>query len=91
MTVFVKDGGSFREISELFVRDGTSYTNKTITNAYVKDSGSWREIYTLFTATSYVILSPGTTTSTVPSLANAIHIEYAVAGGGGGNLSLIHI
>ena len=54
MTVFVKDGGSFREISELFVRDGTSYTNKTITNAYVKDSGSWREIYTLFTATSYV-------------------------------------
>ena len=85
MTVFVKDGGSFREISELFVRDSTSYTNKTITNAYVYHSGAWREIYTLFTATSYVILSPGTTTITVPSLANAIHIEYAIAGGGGGN------
>ena len=50
MTVFVKDGGSFREISELFVRDGTSYTNKTVTNAYVYHSGAWREIYTLFTA-----------------------------------------
>ena len=84
MTVFVKDGGSFREISELFVRDSTSYTNKTITNAYIKDSGSWREIYTLFTATSYVTEGPGTHTITVPSLANAIHIQFAVAGGSGG-------
>jgi len=82
MTIFVKDGGSFREISELFVRDGTSYTNKTITNAYVKDSGSWREIYTLFTATNFQDLSDGQTL-TVPTLANAIHIKNAVAGGGG--------
>ena len=82
MTVFVKDGGSFREISELFVRDGTSYTNKTITNAYVYHSGSWREIYTLFTATNFQDLSDGQTL-TVPSLANAIHIKNAVAGGGG--------
>ena len=85
MTIFVKDGGSFREISELFVRDSTSYTNKTITNAYIKDSGSWREIYTLFTATSYVTEGlQGTHTITVPSLANAIHIQFAVAGGSGG-------
>ena len=82
MTIFVKDGGSFREVSELFVRDGTSYTNKTITNAYVKDSGSWREIYTLFTATNFQDLSDGQTL-TVPALANAIHIKNAVAGGGG--------
>ena len=82
MTVFVKDGGSFREISELFVRDGTSYTNKTITNAYVYHSGSWREIYTLFTATNFQDLSDGETL-TVPALANAIHIKNAVAGGGG--------
>ena len=82
MTVFVKDGGSFREISELFVRDGTSYTNKTITNAYVYHSGSWREIYTLFTATNFQDLSDGQTL-TVPALANAIHIKNAVAGGGG--------
>ena len=82
MTVFVKDGGSFREISEIFVRDGTSYTNKTITNAYVYHSGSWREIYTLFTATNFQDLSDGQTL-TVPSLANAIHIKNAVAGGGG--------
>ena len=82
MTVFVKDGGSFREISELFVRDGMSYTNKTIINAYVKDGGAWREIYTLFTATNFQDLSDGQTL-TVPSLANAIHIKNAVAGGGG--------
>ena len=82
MTVFVKDGGSFREISELFVRDGTSYTNKTIINAYVKDGGAWREIFALFTATNFQDLSDGQTL-TVPTLANAIHIKNAVAGGGG--------
>ena len=82
MTVFVKDGGSFREISELFVRDGTSYTNKTIINAYVKNGGAWREIFALFTATNFQDLSDGQTL-TVPTLANAIHIKNAVAGGGG--------
>ena len=82
MTIFVKDGGSFREISELFVRDGTSYTNKTIINAYVKNGGAWREIFALFTATNFQDLSDGQTL-TVPTLANAIHIKNAVAGGGG--------
>ena len=30
MPVYVKSGGTWRETSELYVRDGTSYTNKTI-------------------------------------------------------------
>ena len=47
MPIYVKDGGTFREISssagsQVYVRDGTSFTNKTITNAYVKDGGAAR-------------------------------------------------
>ena len=63
---YVKDGGSFREVSEFFIRDGTSFTNKTVTNIFVKDSGNWREVFTLFTATSY---SSTTGSVTVPALA----------------------
>ena len=53
MPIYVKDGGTFREISsdagsQVYVRDGTSFTNKTITNAYVKDGGAWRTVFTLF-------------------------------------------
>ena len=79
---YVKDGGSFREVSEFFIRDSTSFTNKTVTNIFVKDSGNWREVFTLFTATSFQNLSNGQSVA-VPALANAVHIQNAVAGGGG--------
>ena len=45
---YVKDGGAWREVTEFFIRDGTSFTNKTVTNIFVKDSGNWREVFTLF-------------------------------------------
>ena len=79
---YVKDGGSFREVSEFFIRDGTSFTNKTVTNIFVKDSGNWREVFQLFTATSFSTLTDGQNIA-VPALANAVHIKNAVAGGGG--------
>ena len=85
MAIYVKDGGSWREISsdtgQLYVHDGTSFTNKLITNAYVKDSGVWREIYTLFETTSF---SSTTGTVAVPQNANALHVQFAVGGGAGG-------
>ena len=85
MAIFVKDGGTWREISsdtgQLYVHDGTSFTNKTITNAYVKDSGVWREIYTLFATTAF---SSTTGTVAVPQNANALHVQFAVGGGSGG-------
>ena len=37
MTTYVNDNGTWREISNLYVHDGTSFTNKTIDNAYVND------------------------------------------------------
>ena len=88
MPIYVKSGGTWREISsdagsQLYVRDATSFTNKTITNAYVKDGGSWRTVFTLFdTPTSY---STTTGSVSVPANANGIHVQYAVGGGGGGD------
>jgi hypothetical protein len=87
MPIYVKDGGTFREISsdagtQVYVRDGTSFTNKTITNAYVKDGGSWRTVFTLFdTPASF---STATGSVAVPANANAIHFQFAVGGGSGG-------
>ena len=92
MPIFVRDAGQWREISsstggEVFLRDGTSYTNKTINNIYVKDSGTWQEVYSLFETTSFAtISSSGQTTIAVPSNANAIHVQQAVGGGGGGTM-----
>jgi hypothetical protein len=89
MPIYVKDGGTWREISsdagtQLYVRDSTSFTNKTITNAYVKNSGSWETVFTLFdTPGSFTTAGSGTTTFSVPANANAIHIQQAVGGGGG--------
>jgi len=81
MATYVNDNGTWREISNLYVHDGTSFTNKTIDNSYLNDNGTWREVFTLFTTTSY---SAATGNITVPSGANAIHFQYGIAGGGGG-------
>ena len=49
MPIYVKDGGQWREISQVYEHDGTSFTNQgTINNVYVKDGGSWREVFVLF-------------------------------------------
>ncbi len=90
MPIYVKSGGTWREISsdagsQLYVRDTTSFTNKTIINAYIKDGGSWRTVFTLFdTPSTFTTAGSGTTNFTVPSNANAIHIKQAVGGGAGG-------
>ena len=90
MPIYVKSGGTWREISssagsQVYVRDGTSFTNKTIINSYVKDGGSWRTVFTLFdTPGSFTTAGSGTTNFNVPANANAIHIQQAVGGGAGG-------
>ena len=83
MTVYVKDGGAWRTIDRVYVRDGTSFTNQTINNVYVKHSDEWRTVFVIFeTPTTFTTGSTGSVA--VPSLANAIHIKQAVGGGSGG-------
>ena len=81
MTINVKDGGTFREVNQVYVHDGTSFTNKLITNVYVKDGGVWRNVFVLFATTNF---SQTTGSITVPTNANAFHIRFAVGGGSGG-------
>ena len=89
MAIYVKSGGTWREISssaggQVYVRDATSFTNKTIINGYIKDGSTWRTVFTLFdTPTSYTTASDGAAFA-VPTEANAIHIQSAVGAGGGG-------
>ena len=89
MPIYVKSGGTWREISadagsQMYVRDATSFTNKTITNAYVKDGGSWRTVFTLFdTPASFTDAGAGTTNFTVPSNANGARTVSTSSPSGG--------
>ena len=83
MTVYVKDGGAWRTIDRVYVRDSTSFTNKTINNVYVKDGGVWRTVFVIFETPTTFSTTDGSVL--VPSLANAIHVQFAVAAGGGGS------
>ena len=92
MPIYVKDGGDWRILdtsgdgpSQLYVRDSTSFTNKTVLNGYIKDSGAWKEFYTIFQASGFETFNTaGNFTDRVPALANRVHIQSAVGGGSGG-------
>ena len=92
MPMYVKDGGDWRILDtsgdtpdQMYCRDSTSFTNKTILNAYVKTGGVWKEFYTIFETTTLETFSTaGIFTDRVPALANRIHIQSAVGGGSGG-------
>lgn len=92
MAMYVKDGGDWRILDtsgdnpdQLYCRDSTSFTNKTVLNGYVKTGGAWKEFYNIFEITSFENLTTaGNFQDRVPALANRIHIQSAVGGGSGG-------
>ena len=60
MAMYVKDGGDWRILDtsgdnpdQLYCRDSTSFTNKTVLNGYVKTGGAWKEFYNIFEITSF--------------------------------------
>ena len=61
MPIYVKDGGTWREISssagtQLYVRDGTSFTNKTIINAYLDRINTRKYDYIITSNDKYHII-----------------------------------
>lgn len=44
MTLHVKDGGTWKEVTNLYVKDAGSW--KEVTSGQVKDGGSWKEFKT---------------------------------------------
>ena len=78
---FVKVSGAFKEVNEAFVKVSGSW--KEVQEGYIKVSGAWKQFYQAFVATAFVTQS-STTTVTVPTGANAIHVRQAVGGGAAG-------
>jgi|TARA_A100001518_G_C1211540_1_gene54079 hypothetical protein len=78
---FVKVSGAFKEVNEAFVKVSGNW--KEIQEGYIKVSGAWKKFYQAFVATAFTTQT-STTTVTVPSGANAIHVRQAVGGGAAG-------
>ena len=76
-----KVSGTFQEADEVYAK--ASSTWQDVDEVYAKESGTWELVFSSFEATSYTLLSSGSSTFSVPAKANAIHIQYAVGGGGG--------
>ena len=82
------DGSGARSLSDYYAGAGLVASSLTDTSGNALPSSGtikFSDFYTLtkFVAGSFTELSSGTT-RTVPTGANAIHIQFAVAGGGGG-------
>ena len=78
---FGKVSGTYQEADEVYAK--VSGTWEEVDEIYAKDSGTWQLVFSSFEATSFVTLSSGSSTFSVPEKANAIHIQAAVGGGGG--------
>ena len=82
-------------MAETYVHNGTEFKNaqqsygnvsgtfQEVNAAYANVGGTFKLVFSAFQATSFVTLSSGTGTFTVPANANALHIQAAVGGGGG--------
>ena len=78
---YVRNSSAFQQANQIFVN--VSGTYQEVNEAYANVSGTYKLIFSAFEATSFVTLSSGSGTFTVPDNANAIHIQAAVGGGGG--------
>ena len=78
---YVHNGSSFAEADQIYVN--VSGTFREVDEAYANVGGTYKLVFAAFEATSFVTLSSGSGTFSVPANANAIHIKSAVGGGGG--------
>ena len=76
-----KVSGTFQEIQNAYAKVSGAWQEAD--EIYGKVSGVWKLVFSAFQATSFVTVSSGSGTFTVPAQANAIHIQAAVGGGGG--------
>tara|TARA_B100000035_G_scaffold206732_1_gene176801 strand:- start:196 stop:1119 length:924 start_codon:yes stop_codon:yes gene_type:complete len=78
---YLKVSGAWKQVNEAFFKTGGAW--KEIQEGYIKVGGAWKQFYTAFVATAFTTQTT-TTTVTVPSGANAIHVRQAVGGGAAG-------
>ena len=73
---YVRNSSGFQQANQIFVNVGGTY--QEVNEAYANVGGTYKLIFSAFEATSFVTLSSGSGTFTVPDNANAIHIQAAV-------------
>jgi hypothetical protein len=78
---YLKVSGAWKQVNEAFYKQSGSW--KEIQEAWIKVGGSWKQFYTAFVATAFST-ETSNTSITVPTGANAIHVQAAVGGGSGG-------
>lgn len=79
---YVKVSGVWQRISRLYGK--VSGTWQEAEEGYGNVSGTYQLTHVAFAATGYYTRTSGSGSQTVPSQANAVHVQYSVAGGGGG-------
>ena len=78
---YLKVSGAWKQVNEAFYKSSGSW--KEIQEAWIKVGGSWKQFYTAFVATAFST-ETSNTSITVPTGANAIHIQAAAGGGASG-------
>jgi len=78
---FAKVSGVWKRVTRLYGK--VSGTWEEADEGYAKASGTYELTHVSFAATSYTTRGVGSGSISVPAGANAIHIQYAVGGGGG--------
>ena len=78
---YLKVSGAWKQVNEAFYKSSGSW--KEIQEAWIKVGGSWKQFYTAFVATAFST-ETSNTSITVPTGANAIHVQAAVGGGASG-------
>src|SRR5210317_587721 len=78
---YLKVSGAWKQVNEAFYKQSGSW--KEIQEAWIKVGGSWKQFYTAFVATGFTTQTSNTSI-TVPTGANAIHVQAAAGGGASG-------
>ena len=78
---YVKVSSAWKQVNEAFYKTGGAW--KEIQEGWIKVGGVWKQFYTAFVATS-IVTQTSNTAITVPTGANAIHVQAAVGGGAAG-------
>jgi len=81
MTIYVKDGGVWREPKEVFVKDGGAW--RTVKELHVNYSGTWRQVMPV-TVSNQTYSTAGTSSLVVPQGVYTITVNTMSGGGGGG-------
>lgn len=78
---YYKASSAWKQVNEAFYKQSGSW--KEIQEAWIKVGGSWKQFYTAFVATAFAT-ETANASITVPTGANAIHIQAAAGGGASG-------